>query len=63
MMYREFGKSFNKQPNHFCVERGSDVKRQKRVIGKRLRLEITLELLQELWTVTLLFLNREIPLD
>ena len=48
MTYWEFGESFNKQPNHCCAECGSDVKRQKHVIGKRLHSEITLETLTKI---------------
>ena len=42
-----FGESFNKHPNRSCAERGPAVERQKYAMGKRLRSEIALELLQE----------------
>ena len=52
MTYSKFGESFNKLDSY--VERGTDVKSQKRVIGKRLRSEIAQE---ERTDVMLLFIN------
>ena len=63
-MYCEFGRSFNEHTKRSETERGSDVKSQMSEVGKRLRSENGLELLQEKHTdMKLYFLERGIPVD
>ena len=63
-MYCEFGRSFNEHTKRSETECGSDVESQMSEVGKRLRSENRLELLQEKRTdMKLYFLERGIPVD